>query len=72
MKVGGRVGRNIYKAEKVAYVRYYLPSGSKVASYVQVLTRGNPKSRIRMVVSLRTHVCVLFVEYDVLLVGYVR
>jgi hypothetical protein len=30
---------------KVPYVRYYLPNGPKVASYVRILTKGYPKSQ---------------------------
>ena len=39
-----------------AYVRYYLPNGPKGASYVQLLTSGQPKSSVCPVWSLvRTH-----------------
>jgi hypothetical protein len=33
-----------------AYIRWFLPSGSMVASYVQVLSRGYSKSSVRPVV----------------------
>jgi hypothetical protein len=55
-----------------AYVRWFLPNGSMVALYVQVLTRGYSKSSVHLVVPRMSPV--RFVEHTSALqtVAYVR
>jgi hypothetical protein len=43
---------------KLPNVRYYLHYGPKVASYIQVLTKGYPKGSVRMVVP-HIHSCTI-------------